>query len=77
MLMMVNLVCYYNVGTLILQTAFIPDVVHTEDECNVLIPCLLIQLGGMLALALLCIGSAYFCLSVQCHYLVHFCWMRS
>lgn len=59
--MMVNLICYYDgVGTLISQTAFIPDVVRMEDERNVLTALLLMQSGGALALQLFGIGSAYF-----------------
>jgi hypothetical protein len=59
--MMVNLVRYYNdIGTLISQTVFIPDVVRTEDERNALTALLLMQSGGALALQLLGIGSAYF-----------------
>jgi hypothetical protein len=61
MLMMVNLVRYYDdIGTLISQTVFIPDVVRTEDERNVLTALLLMQSGGALALQLLGLGSAYF-----------------
>jgi hypothetical protein len=59
--MMVNLVRYYDdIGTLISQTVFIPDVVRTEDERNALTALLLMQSGGALALQLLGIGSAYF-----------------
>ena len=47
-------------GTLISQTAFIPDDVRTEDERNVLTALLLMQSGGALALQLFGIGSAYF-----------------
>lgn len=59
--MMVNLVrCNNDIGTLISQTFFIPRVVRTEDERNVLTALLLMQTGGALALQLFGIGSAYF-----------------
>lgn len=45
---------------LISQTFFIPDVIRTEDERNVVAGLLLIQSGVALALQMFGIGSAYF-----------------
>jgi len=59
--MTLNFVCYYDdIGTLISQIIFIPDVISTEDERNVLTALLLMQSFGALSLQLFGLGSAYF-----------------